>query len=116
MTNWIFEGALKMRSKARFLGVAALVLVAIAVLGAVVMALWNAVLPTLFAGVHPIDYPHALGLLVLCRILFGGFRRHGGWHGRRQFARWQAMTPEEREKLMRCGSWGRRQEQQATGT
>lgn len=105
-----------MRSKARFLGMAALVVVAVAVLGAAVMALWNAVLPTLFAGFHTIDYPHALGLLVLCRILFGGLRGHGGWRGRRQFARWQAMTPEEREKLMRCGPWGRRQEPQASGT
>jgi len=43
----------------------------------------------------------------LSRILFGGFRGHGGWHRRRQFAKWQAMTPEEREKFMRRGHWGR---------
>jgi hypothetical protein len=91
-----------MRFKARFIGWAALGLVVIAALGALVMLLWNAIVPTLFATAHPIDYVHALGLLVLCRILFGGFRGHGGWHGRRHFAKWQAMTPEEREKLVRC--------------
>ena len=60
---------------------ALLVVVAIGVLGWVVMVLWNWVIPTLFAGAHAIDFTHALGLLVLSRILFGGFRGHGGWHG-----------------------------------
>jgi len=96
-----------MRLKGRFLGIAVLVGVAVAVLGAVVMVLWNAVLPALFTGARPIDYPHALGLLVLSHILFGGLRRHGGWHGRRHFAKWQAMTPQEREQFMRCRPWGR---------
>jgi hypothetical protein len=104
-----------MRFRARFVGVAALVLVAAATLGAVVMLLWNAIVPVLFTTAHPIDYPQALGLLVLCRILFGGFRGHGGWHGRRHFAKWQAMTPEEREQLARCGPWGRHHEGQVSG-
>ena len=104
-----------MRRMARFVGFAVLALGAAALLGALVMVLWNAVVPTLFTGARPIDYPHALGLLVLSRILFGGFHRHGGWHGRRQFAKWQAMTPEEREKFMRCGPRGRRLEAQASG-
>jgi len=98
-----------MRSKARFIGWAGLALVAVAALGVVVMVLWNAVVPVLFTSAHPIDYLHALGLLVLSRILFGGFRGRGGWHGRRHAARWQAMTPQEREKFTRCGSWGARQ-------
>jgi hypothetical protein len=96
-----------MRRMTKFLGFAVLVLAAAAVLGAVVMVLWNAIVPALFTGAHSIDYLHALGLLVLSRILFGGFRGRGGWHGRRHFARWEAMTPEEREKFRRCGSWGR---------
>jgi protein-S-isoprenylcysteine O-methyltransferase Ste14 len=104
-----------MRFRARFIGVAALVLVAAAALGAVVMLLWNAIVPLLFSSAHPIDYPHALGLLVLCRILFGGFRGRGGWHGRRHFANWQTMTPEERERLMRCGPWGRHHEEHVAG-
>lgn len=31
----------------------------------------------------------------------GGFRGRGGWQGRRRWAKWQAMTPEERENFMR---------------
>jgi len=96
-----------MRRTTKFLGIAGFVVVAAAVLGAVVMVLWNAVVPTLFTSAHSIDYPHALGLLVLSRILFGGFRGHGGWHRRRHFAKWQAMSPEEREKFMHRGHWGR---------
>jgi hypothetical protein len=78
-------------------------IVMVAALSAVVMLLWNAVVPGLFGGALPIDYLHALGLLVLCRILFGGFRGHGGWHahghGHRHWEKWKVMTPEEREKF-----------------
>lgn len=103
-----------MRWGARFAAKAALGLVAVAVMGWVVMALWNAVVPGLLAGAREVDYLHALGLLVLCRILFGGFRGHGGhwgWHGRRHHwaQKWQAMTEEEREQFLRSGpSWGRK--------
>jgi hypothetical protein len=82
-------------------------LLAVAVMSGVVMLLWNAVAPALFADARQIDYLHALGLLVLCRILFGGFRGHGGWHGRNRWQKWQAMTPEEREQFHRRGPWGR---------
>jgi hypothetical protein len=85
---------------------------AIAALGYVVMGLWNAVLPAA-AGLHPIGFVQALGLLVLARILFGGFRGRGHprWHWRsRMQARWQQMSPEEQERLRaawasrrRCG-------------
>ena len=86
--------------RTRWIGKAVLFLAAIAVLGGVVMLLWNEVMPLLFSGAHPVDYLHALGLLVLSRILFGGFRGGGGWHGRRQWRRLQAMTPEEREQFL----------------
>jgi len=98
-----------MASKARYLGRGVLVLAAVAVLGGLVMVLWNAIVPDLFAGARSIDYLHALGLLVLSRILFGGFRGHGGWYGHRHWrhgGRWSAMTPEEREQFGRgrpCG-------------
>jgi hypothetical protein len=87
----------------------AIVLIA-AIFGEVVMHLWNWLLPTLF-GWHPIGFWQALGLLVLSRILFGGFGGHGpGRHRmRREWAeRWEKMTPEERERFRqgmrgRCG-------------
>ena len=90
-----------MRCKVRFFGKALLALVAIAVLGWIVMALWNWVIPAVFVGGRAIDYLHALGLLVLSRILFGGFRGRGGWHGRGAWRRWERMSPEERENFLK---------------
>jgi hypothetical protein len=87
-----------MNTKARYFRKAALAVVAIALLGGVVELLWNAVGPTMFGGAHGIDYPHALGLLILCRILFGGFKGRRGWHAHHQ-ARLEGMTPEEREQF-----------------
>jgi hypothetical protein len=92
-----------MMRKARHLAKVVFALAALAVLGGVVMLLWNAVAPALFSDARTIDYLHALGLLVLCKILFGSFRGrggwHGGWHDRRHWAKWHAMTPEEREQF-----------------
>jgi hypothetical protein len=93
-------------------GKVVLVLIGIAVLSWIVMGLWNWVMPALFAGAHTIDYAHAIGLLVLSRVLFGGFRGHGGhahWKYR-QWQRWEQMTPEEREKFQQGmeGMRGRR--------
>ncbi len=94
-----------------FLAPPAIVLL-IALLGEVAMHLWNWLLPPLF-GWHQIGFWQVLGLMLLCRLLFGGFR--GGGHGpgpsraRRAMAeRWEKMTPEEREKFRqsarsRCG-------------
>ena len=76
--------------------------------GAVVRQLWNWLLPPLF-GWRQITFWQALGILALCRILFGGF----GWHGsgrsnfrRRMEERCEHMTPEERERF-RQGIRGR---------
>ena len=67
---------------------------AIAIAGAVVMALWNWLVPAL-TGWHSLGFPQAIALLVLCRILFGGLRGRGGWaHGR-----FRRMSPEERERF-----------------
>jgi len=92
-----------MRWRARFLGKAVLVLAVVALAAAVVMELWNTVVTGALTGAHPLDYAHALGLLVLCRLLFGGFRGRSGWH-RARWEKWQAMTPEEREAVSR--RWG----------
>jgi len=76
----------------------------------VVMSLWNWLMPALF-GWHVVTFWQALGLLVLSKILFGGFRGRSGpamfWR-RRMMERWEQMTPEEREKFReslkgRCG-------------
>jgi Ca2+/H+ antiporter, TMEM165/GDT1 family len=81
----------------------------------IVMSLWNAILPGVL-HVSNITFAQALGILVLSKILFGGFR--GGWrgrHGRMHYMQQKlaAMTPEEREKFKaewrnRCGRWGNR--------
>lgn len=45
--------------------------------GAVVMLLWNWLMPELF-GLKVIGYWQAFGLVLLAKILFGGFGSHGG--------------------------------------
>jgi hypothetical protein len=69
--------------------------------GFVVMGLWNWLMPALF-GLKLIGYWQAVGLIILSRILFGGFRRSGGRGGYRRYRmgeRWKQRTPEEREKF-----------------
>jgi hypothetical protein len=76
-------------------------LAALAVLSFVVLHLWNWLMPALF-GLHAITFWQSAGLLVLSKILLGGFRggprRRLFWR-RRMMARWEKMTPEEREKF-----------------
>ena len=43
------------------------------VIGFVVMSLWNGLAPALF-GWKAIGYWQAVGLIILIRLLFGGFR------------------------------------------
>ena len=59
--------------------------------GDLVMLQWNWLLPPLF-GWPSISVWQAFGLLVLCRILFGGF---GGGGGRKS----SGMTATERERV-----------------
>src|SRR5712691_6888891 len=76
--------------------------------GELVMHLWNWLLPPLF-GWRLITFWQALGLLALCRILFGGWGSHGPRSNmrrrmdermrQRMDERWERMTPEEREKF-----------------
>jgi hypothetical protein len=101
-----------MRRKWLFIGPAAIlgILLVIAIGGEIVQQLWNWLLPTLF-GWRPITFWQALGMLALCRILFGGLGRHGSGRSRirrRMAERWAAMSPEEQERLRqglrgRCG-------------
>lgn len=69
--------------------------------GEIVLHLWNWLLPPLF-GWRQITFWQALGLLALCRILFGGFGFHGSARSnvrRRMEERCESMTPEERERF-----------------
>ena len=66
--------------------------------GQVVMHLWNWLLPPLF-GWKTLGFWQALGLLVLCRVLFGGLGGHGRGPKRHWQGRCKKMTPEEREKF-----------------
>jgi Ca2+/H+ antiporter, TMEM165/GDT1 family len=72
--------------------------------GWIVMLLWNAILVPA-AGASALTFWQGLGLLVLSRILVGGF---GGGKGRRGKGNWANMTAEERmqfrqEWKQRCG-------------
>jgi hypothetical protein len=103
-----------MRRVMRGMGFVALAVLFVAAVGAVVMLLWNGLLPSLF-GVRAIGVWEALGLLLLARILFGGLRGRGGWHWgwrHRMHERWAQMTPEERARFRdgmraRCHGWHR---------
>ena len=104
------------------------VLIAALLLGAIVQWLWNAILPDA-AHFNPISYWQAVGLFVLCKILFGSFRgpgphrRHSKWHkfkgkfGREEAIawkrKWMNMTDEERIKF-RQEMWNRRRKPGAT--
>jgi hypothetical protein len=76
-------------------------LVFIVIGGEIVLHLWNWLLPPLFSLPH-ITFWQALGLLALCRILFGGFGLAGSGRSnfrRRMEERCEQMTPEERERI-----------------
>jgi hypothetical protein len=101
-----------MRKKWIFLAPLAIgaLLLFIAIGGAVVQQLWNWLAPSIF-GWRQITFWQAVGLLALCRILFGrvGGRGFGRSNVRRRIAeRWERMSPEERERFRdgmrgRCG-------------
>jgi Ca2+/H+ antiporter, TMEM165/GDT1 family len=73
-------------------------------IGGIVMYLWNGILPDVI-HVGTISYLQALGILILSKILFSGFRHgyHGGhehMHGRLHHfkEKWENMTDEEKAK------------------
>lgn len=70
------------------------------VFGSVVMLLWNAILPDVL-GVKTITFWQAFGILILSKILFGGFP---GEHDKKKFSKRridfsEKLQPEEREKI-----------------
>jgi len=97
------------------------VIAGIALMGFVVMSLWNWLVPDLFHG-PVLSYLQALGLLLLARLLVSGFSKHGrhscgGGRWKNRFGqwkeKWEQMSPEERERMkalwqQRCGhGWKR---------
>ena len=100
-----------MNKKWFYLGPLAILAMALFVFlgGELVLHLWNWLLPPLF-GWRQLTFWQALGLLALCRILFGGWSGHGSPRSNmrrrmreRMDERWERMTPEEREKFRQ--SW-----------
>lgn len=90
-------------------------LAALAIFTAVVMSLWNAVLvPVLHVSI--IGFWQAAGILLLSKILFGGFKGGGRWAGRGHHwkedirERWANMSDEEKSRVkqewkQRCNVW-----------
>ena len=80
----------------------AMAIVFVFVAGNVIMYLWNWILPEAI-GAKEITFWKAIGLFVLCRILFGGFksgstsRRHR--RGRKWKEKWMSMSDEERKEF-----------------
>jgi hypothetical protein len=86
--------------------------------GFLTMSLWNWLVPALFNG-PIISFYQAIGLLILSKILFGGFKGRGGrcgghWGGRhprheywrkRMEERMSSMTEEEKEKMRNRCNW-----------
>src|ERR1700728_2564193 len=71
----------------------------ITLFGFVVMRLWNWLTPAIF-GWHGINFWQAVGLLVLSKILFGGFHGRAGqrWYWvRLRIDGWDQVPPEERD-------------------
>jgi chromate transport protein ChrA len=98
---------MKKRWVIRALKIAAIAIVAATALGFIVESLWNWLGPAVF-GARTITFWQALGILILSKILFGGFRGRPGYAGhwrRRMRERWEQMSPEERERF-RQGAFG----------
>lgn len=82
--------------------------VIVAGFGAIVMLLWNWLIPAIF-GLGAINFWQALGLLALSRLFFGGFgkfwlnhrinnMRH---HRSPMFEKWAAMNEEQRKEFIK---------------
>lgn len=101
----------------------------------ITMLLWNWLVPALFGG-PVITYLEAAGLMILGRMLVGGFKgghrhcghhHHGGW-GHKHHGHWKRrwedkmanMTPEQREKfkmgMSKCAPWAKWEDEGSANT
>lgn len=86
----------------KFLKIILMVLIFFSLVSAVVMTLWNWLMPELF-DLTEIDIWQAAGILLLSKILFGGFKKnHYGPDGppwkKHWQKKWQNMPQDKREK------------------
>ena len=97
------------------LGLGVLMVVAFLALVYIFMYIWNRTIPAVF-GLKEIDYWQALGLLVISRIMIGGFGFRWANAGKQKFWRervkmkMQHMSPDERDEFKRklsqkCKEW-----------
>lgn len=97
-------------SKFIFLPIIGIALVALA--GYVVMYLWNAVLPNALTIAKPITFWQATGLLVLCKLLFGGFKggpnKYKNGYNKRMEWREKMSTMSEAEREQFRAEWRKR--------
>ncbi len=84
----------------KILFIPVIVAVVVFVMGSAVMLLWNAIFPHLFS-IGQISFWQAVGILVLSKILFGGFHGHrpSFWRWGHMRHRWNHMSEEERARL-----------------
>lgn len=77
-------------------GIAAL----LAIVSYIVMELWNNLLPEII-HVNTITFWQAMGIFILCKILFGFGKGSGGapWMRRKMEDRFKGMTPEEKQQF-----------------
>lgn len=96
--NWIYLAPLALLGGMLF----------VAAGGEIVRELWNWLLPPLFSW-HQLTFWQALGMLALCRILFGGFGGHRKSRFRQRLSeRIEAMPADERERMWKgmCARFG----------
>ncbi|MES2379336.1 MAG: hypothetical protein V4553_22280 [Bacteroidota bacterium] len=112
--------------KGRFIFIPIAVAAFLSLISFAVMQLWNNLLPGIM-HVTTITFWQAMGIFILCKILFGfgkGGRGRNPWGGNpwggnpwmrnKMQERFKSMSPEEKEKFKQkmrdranCGPWGR---------
>ena len=74
-------------------------ILAVGVFGLLTSFLWNELMPAIF-GLPAISFWQALGLLILGRLLLGGFGGRGhGFRKPRVVGGWKDLTPDERTRF-----------------
>lgn len=92
--------------KGRFIFVPLAIAAFLSIVSFIVMQLWNNLLPVIF-HVSAITFWQAMGLFILCKLLFGfgkpgrgfGGGRRAGWMRHRMEEKLKHMSPEERERF-----------------